>query len=90
MYRGFACRHGTVNPANRVSSHEREMRRGQGLARIYELALFDQNGSRVTMQDLAGDKRIDLHFGSDRLGELYLLSKANGKTWRVTGTRRNN
>jgi len=66
------------------------MRRGQKVARIYELALFDKNGRHVTMQDLAGDERTDLHFGSDRLGELYLLSKANGKSWKVTGTRRNN
>jgi hypothetical protein len=33
----------------------------------------------------AGDARVDLRFGIDRAGELYILSKANGKIWKVTG-----
>jgi hypothetical protein len=40
------------------------------------------------MQELAGDPRVDLRFGSDGIGELYVLSKANGKIWKVTGARR--
>ena len=32
--------------------------------------------------------RVDLRFGRDADGELYLLSKANGKIWKITGTRR--
>jgi hypothetical protein len=39
------------------------------------------------MQDLAGDERVDLRFGTDARGELYLIAKANGKIWKVTGTR---
>ena len=39
------------------------------------------------MQDLAGDSRVDMRFGIDRAGELYVLAKANGKAWKVTGTR---
>lgn len=39
------------------------------------------------MQELAGDSRVDLRFGSSN-GELYILSKANGKIWKVTGARR--
>jgi len=35
------------------------------------------------MQSLAGDARVDLRFGRDAAGELYVLSKANGKIWRV-------
>jgi glucose/arabinose dehydrogenase len=69
-------------------TNEREMRRGRERAPIHQLMLFDRTGNRVTMQDLAGDQRIDLRFGRDRAGELYLLSKANGKIWKVTGTRR--
>ncbi|HEV7931055.1 MAG TPA: PQQ-dependent sugar dehydrogenase [Actinomadura sp.] len=68
-------------------TEEREMRRGQERAPIHQLMLFDKTGKRVTMQDLAGDQRIDLRFGRDSRGELYLLSKANGKVWKVTGTR---
>lgn len=65
----------------------RDMRRGGRLAPRHELMLFDESGRRVTMQDLAGDARVDLRFGRDAEGELYLLSKANGTVWRVTGTR---
>ncbi|MCW2917047.1 MAG: hypothetical protein JWN52_5115 [Actinomycetia bacterium] len=68
-------------------TNEREMRRGQQRAPIYQLMVFDKTGKRLTMQDLAGDKRVDLRFGTDSRGELYLISKANGKIWKVTGTR---
>ncbi|WP_305784327.1 PQQ-dependent sugar dehydrogenase [Symbioplanes lichenis] len=72
-----------------------EMRRGGPPATIHRLNLFDAaTGNAVRMQDLsapgtpAGDpNRVDLRFGTDRSGELYLLSKANGKVWKVTGTR---
>jgi hypothetical protein len=65
-------------------TNEREMRRGQKPAPVYQLMLFDKTGRPVTMPDLAGDKRVDLHLGSDGAGELYLLSKANGKAWKIT------
>ncbi|TPQ21632.1 PQQ-dependent sugar dehydrogenase [Streptomyces sporangiiformans] len=63
-------------------------RDSKDLARLYDLMLYDESGKRVTMQDLAGDTRVDLRFGRDADGELYLLSKANGKIWKVTGTRK--
>jgi hypothetical protein len=40
------------------------------------------------MQQLAGNSRIDLRFGADSHDELYVLSKANGKIWKIIGTRR--
>jgi hypothetical protein len=65
-----------------------DMRRGsKDLAQLYDLMVYDESGKRVTMQDLAGDTRVDLRLGQDADGELYLLSKANGKIWKVTGTR---
>ncbi|MEV4539701.1 PQQ-dependent sugar dehydrogenase [Asanoa sp. NPDC049518] len=70
-----------------------EMRRGRTPATIHRLALFDAAGSPVRMQDLSapgapGDpNRVDLRFGTDAQGELYILAKANGKIWKVTGTR---
>lgn len=70
-----------------MSAEEREMRRGQALATIHELAIFDDSGSEVTMPILVGDARVDLRLGRDGDGELYLLSKANGKIWKVVGTR---
>lgn len=64
-----------------------EMKRGQERAPLYQLQLADAAGTLVTMQNLAGDTRVDLRFGRDARGELYLLSKANGKIWKVTAAR---
>ncbi|MFE6997509.1 PQQ-dependent sugar dehydrogenase [Microbacterium sp. NPDC057659] len=54
------------------------------LAKISQLRVF-ANGAETTFQELVGDKRVDLRFGSDADGELYLISKAVGKIWKVTG-----
>ncbi|MEU9885698.1 PQQ-dependent sugar dehydrogenase [Sphaerisporangium sp. NPDC051011] len=70
------------------STEEREMRLGEKPATIHQLMIYDKAGQRVTLRDLAGDRRVDLHFGRDASGEIYILSKANGKIWKVTGTRR--
>jgi hypothetical protein len=64
-----------------------EMRRGGKLAPVHELTLFDPSGKQVTMQELAGHPRVDLRLGRDARGQLYVLSKANGKIWKVTGAR---
>lgn len=70
-----------------------QMQRGKGLAPLHQLALYDTSGNLVTMRDLStpgsvGDpKRVDLRFGTDAAGELYIVSKANGKIWKVTGSR---
>jgi glucose/arabinose dehydrogenase len=73
-----------------------DMRRESGhLATIRELTLFDGAGKQTTLAEMAGDPdvalaghvKVDLRFGTDSRGELYLLSKANGTIWRVTGTR---
>ncbi|MEU6710394.1 PQQ-dependent sugar dehydrogenase [Nonomuraea sp. NPDC046802] len=53
-------------------------------ATIYKPRLVDATGKQLTMQDLAGSTRVDLRFGQDGAGELYALSKANGKIWKVT------
>jgi glucose/arabinose dehydrogenase len=64
-----------------------EMRRGGPLAQIYQAQVY-AGGVRTTFQELVGDKRVDLRFGQDGKGELYLIAKANGKIWKVTGTQR--
>ncbi|MDG4825420.1 PQQ-dependent sugar dehydrogenase [Asanoa sp. WMMD1127] len=70
-----------------------EMRRGHAPATIHRFALFNAAGESVRMQDLSGPgapgdpNRVDLRFGTDAQGELYILAKANGKIWKVTGTR---
>ena len=39
------------------------------------------------MTDFVDDGRVDLRFGTDADRNLYLLAKANGKIWKVVGTR---
>jgi glucose/arabinose dehydrogenase len=68
-------------------TNEDQMRRGGPRAPIHQLQTFDTSGHRLTMQQFGGDKRVDLRFGRDSKGELYILSKANGKIWKVVGTR---
>jgi glucose/arabinose dehydrogenase len=65
-----------------------EMRRGGELATIHQMKILDEAGRLITAQDLVGDTRVDLRFGADAEGELYLLAKANGKIWKVTGARK--
>jgi glucose/arabinose dehydrogenase len=63
-----------------------EMTRAAGTrAPIHEMSVMDSDGRKVGMSDLAGDTRVDLRFGTNEAGDLYLLSKANGKIWKVTG-----
>jgi glucose/arabinose dehydrogenase len=42
------------------------------------------NGRPVTLLQLCGDNRADLHFGKDAKGELYILTKTDGKIYRLT------
>jgi glucose/arabinose dehydrogenase len=75
------------------STNEREMRRGGPLATIHQMQLFNEAGQRIRMQDLSAPgslgnpERVDLRFSTDTKGELYLIEKANGKIFKVTGTR---
>lgn len=73
-----------------LSTDADEMVRNDGdvddLAPIEELRVF-HDGEETTFQELVGDTRVDLRFGADADGELYLVAKANGKIWKVTGAR---
>ncbi|RSM89602.1 hypothetical protein DMH04_06390 [Kibdelosporangium aridum] len=64
-----------------------EMKRGGKLAPLYQLSLMDKAGRPMTMQDFAGDRRTDIRFGTNKTGDLFVLAKANGKIWKVTGTK---
>jgi hypothetical protein len=64
-----------------------DMVRGGPRAPLYRLRLFNSAGTAVTMADLAGDTRVDMRFGMDAAGELYIMAKANGRIWKVTATR---
>ncbi|KOV85497.1 hypothetical protein ADL03_12795 [Nocardia sp. NRRL S-836] len=65
---------------------EQDMRAGAPIAKTFELAVHDAAGRRTTLRTLTGKSRVDLRFGADAAGELYVLAKANGKVWKVTGT----
>ncbi len=56
-------------------------------ATLHEMQLWDTDGNRLRMTDFAEDARVDLRFGVDGRKNLYLLAKANGKVWKVVGTR---
>lgn len=64
-----------------------QMRRGRPMAQIHQFQVY-ANGARTDFKQLVGDNRVDLRFGQDARGELYLLAKANGKVYKVTGTQR--
>jgi hypothetical protein len=67
---------------------ECEMQRARGeRATIHELTVLDTAGKESSVPQLVGDSRVDLHFGTDADHNLYLLAKANGKIWKVTGAR---
>jgi len=54
--------------------------------RARELKLF-QDGERVTLLDIAdnGSGRVDLRFGQNDAGELYVFSKQSGTIWQLDG-----
>ena len=65
-----------------------EMRQETGRnATLHEMQLFDTSGRKLRMTDFADDARVDLRFGTDSDRNLYLLAKANGKIWKVVGTK---
>ncbi|NUT51115.1 MAG: hypothetical protein HOV94_27995 [Saccharothrix sp.] len=63
------------------------MRRGKPAAPLHELTVFDTAGNEKRMADFVGDGRVDLRFGTDAAGELYLVTKTDGRIWQVVGTR---
>ncbi|WP_127479539.1 PQQ-dependent sugar dehydrogenase [Nocardioides pantholopis] len=56
-------------------------------ATLHEMQLFDTEGNRMRMTDFVDDPRVDLRFGTDADRNLYLVTKADGKIWKVVGTR---
>ena len=41
------------------------------------------NGTQRTLKELCGNSRVDLHFGRDSRGELYILTKSDGKMYKL-------
>lgn len=44
------------------------------------------NGLQKTLAELCGSERVDLHFGRDAKGELYILTKPDGKVYKLVRT----
>ncbi|QVQ53360.1 PQQ-dependent sugar dehydrogenase [Spiractinospora alimapuensis] len=63
-------------------------RESDDLAPIHQLRVLDADGNEVSMAELADEERVDLRFGIDAAGELYLLSKGSGSVWRITDASR--
>ncbi|TKK65544.1 c-type cytochrome [Ilyomonas limi] len=45
------------------------------------------NGKVQTLRQLCGNNRVDLHFGKDASGEMYILTKPDGKVYKLVGAR---
>lgn len=43
-------------------------------------------GKEMDLKELCGNGRVDLKFGQDKSGQLYLMTKADGKVYRIKGT----
>jgi len=45
------------------------------------------NGVVMTLKQVCGNDRVDLHFGRDAKGELYILTKADGKIYKLVSVK---
>jgi glucose/arabinose dehydrogenase/mono/diheme cytochrome c family protein len=45
------------------------------------------NGQATTLSSLCNNKRVELRFGIDKMGEIYLLTKADGKIYKLVSAR---
>lgn len=52
-------------------------------APIFKLDL-ELNGKSTSFRELSSDQRVDLRFGMDSSGGLFLFTKSNGKVYKVT------
>lgn len=52
-------------------------------APIQEISLQLEDGQATTLQQLTQNTRVDLRFGLDADGELYIFTKADGKIYKV-------
>ena len=45
------------------------------------------NGEVKTLKQVCGNDRVDLHFGRDAKGELYIITKADGKIYKLVSVK---
>ncbi|MEI9921615.1 MAG: PQQ-dependent sugar dehydrogenase [Bacteroidota bacterium] len=56
----------------------------KGEAPIKQLQLR-LNGEKKTLRELTGEDKVDVRFGRDHSGELYILTKPDGKVYGIVG-----
>jgi len=62
-----------------------DLKQGQ-TAKIKEWKLT-LDGKIETLRNLCGNDRIDLHFGIDARGEMYIMTKADGRAYQIVGAK---
>ncbi|MDZ7934251.1 MAG: PQQ-dependent sugar dehydrogenase [Emticicia sp.] len=62
-----------------------DLKQGQ-TAKIKEWKL-SLEGKPETLRNLCGSDRIDLHFGIDAKGEMYIMTKADGRIYQIVGAK---
>ncbi len=55
-------------------------------AKLYECRLAI-DGKIIQLKDVANKNRLELHFGKDSKGEIYLMTKVDGRLYKVSGAR---
>ncbi|GAB1855645.1 hypothetical protein MHTCC0001_04790 [Flavobacteriaceae bacterium MHTCC 0001] len=60
-----------------------EMTSNNQFTEIHELIIYDESEQETNLLGLINASRADLRFGMDQEGELYVLSKQNGKIWKI-------
>lgn len=63
-----------------------EMEPGQQ-AKVYTLNI-EAEGKKTDMETLTQNRRVDLRFGQDTRGDLYLFTKADGVLWKVVDAKK--
>ncbi len=54
----------------------------QATIREFQLTL---NGVKKTLVELTGEDKVDVRFGRDHTGEMYILTKPDGKVYKIAG-----
>lgn len=54
-------------------------------AAFQEVRLQLEGSPIATLREITGNKRVDLRFGFDGQGEMYILTKADGKIYQIAG-----
>lgn len=73
-------------PTGRIFYIENSALKQGTLAAIKELAITFK-GKSLTLAKLCGNERVEVRLGEDAKGELYILTKADGKIYKIAGAK---